>query len=208
MGAIRSRSRPGLGERLRANFLTGLAVVLPAGLTLMLLRWALDFVDDKVAPFLPSWLGERVFGVGFVVFLVVTALIGRAIKGYAGRNALHLGEGVVGRVPVVRSIYVGAKQMVEAAIAKGQTSFRQPCLIEFPRRGVWTLGFIVGPGEGELPGRVGEDLVAVFLATAPNPITGLLYFAPRQDVVLLDMNAEEGLKLVLSGGIAEPRATS
>jgi uncharacterized membrane protein len=199
--------KPGIGERLRANFLTGLAVVLPAGLTLMLLHWALGFVDDKVAPLLPAWLGERVFGLGFVVFLAATAAVGAAIKGYAGRNALRLGEGMLGRVPVVRSIYAGAKQMVEALIAKGQTSFRQPCLIEFPRWGLWTLAFIAGPGEGELPARAGEqDLVAVFLATAPNPITGLLYFAPRRDVILLDMSAEDGLKLVLSAGVAEPRA--
>jgi uncharacterized membrane protein len=198
--------RPGLGERLRADFLTGLAVVLPAGLTVMLVRWALGFVDHRVAPFLPGWLGEgHLAGIGVVAFVAVATLVGALIKGYAGRRVLGVGEALVARLPVVRPVYVGAKQIVETAVAKGGTSFREVCLLEYPERGIWTVVVVTAPTEGEVPLRAGEpDLVGVLVPTAPNPITGFLIFAPRRDLIPIDLSLEDAAKLVFSAGMVGP----
>jgi uncharacterized membrane protein len=201
------RRRPTAGQRLRADFLAGLVIVLPAGLTVMLVTRALDFLDDSITPFLPGWLGEQhILGIGLLLLLVLTTLVGALIKGYVGRRVVGAGEALLQGIPVVRPIYVGAKQIVETAIATRGTSFRQACLVEYPHRGIWTVGFIAGPATGEVRDRlVGEELVSVFLATAPNPITGIFFFVPRGAAVPLAMSAEEALKLVLSGGLAEPK---
>ena len=193
-------------ERVRANFFRGLVVVLPAGGTIVLVLWALGFVDDKVAPFLPGWFGEgHIAGIGLAVFVALTTAVGALLKGYAGRTVVRTGEGLLVRVPFVRPLYVGAKQIVETAIAKGGTSFRQTCLLEYPERGIWTVVAIAGPIEGEVPRRAGEDdLVAVLVPTAPNPITGFLIFAPRRDLIPLDISIEEAAKLVMSAGLVGP----
>jgi uncharacterized membrane protein len=172
----------------------------------VLVLWAVGFVDDKVAPFLPGWFGEgHIAGVGLLAFIALTAAVGALIKGYAGREVVRIGEGALVRVPFVRPVYVGAKQIVETAIAKGGTSFRQTCLLEYPERGIWTVVAMTAPVEGEVPRRVGEeDLVGVLVPTAPNPITGILVFAPRRDLIPLDIGIEDAAKLVMSAGLVGP----
>ena len=123
-------------QRLRADFLTGLAVVLPAGLTVMLLTWAVRLIDRRVLPLIPFDLPfTQVAGAGIVVFGLITIVVGALLRHMLGQRAVRIAEGVVSRVPVARQLYVGAKQLVETAIAKGGTSFRQTCLIEYPERG-------------------------------------------------------------------------
>lgn len=198
--------RPRLLDRLRADFLTGLIVVLPAGLTVMLVLWAVGFVDDKVAPLLPGRLAERhVAGLGLLVFVAATTAVGAVVKGYAGRKVIRIGEGLVAQVPVARAVHLGTKQIVQTAIDKGSTSFRQVCLLEYPDRGTWTPVVLTAPSEGELPRRTGEaDLVGVLVPTTPNPITGYLFFAPRRDLIPLDMSVEDAAKLVMSAGLVGP----
>ena len=192
--------------RLRADFITGLGIVLPAGLTVMLVLWAVGFVDDKVAPLLPGWLGEgHVAGLGLLVFVAATVAVGAAVKGFAGRNAVRLGEGLVARIPLARAVHRGTKQIIETAIDKGSTSFREICMLEYPERGIWTPVVITAPAAGELPRRIGEDdLVGVLVPTAPNPITGFLIFAPRRDLVPVDMSLEDAAKLIMSAGLVGP----
>lgn len=201
------KPRRRLIERLRADFLTGLVVVLPVGLTLMLVRWAIGFVDRRTLPLLPGALGEtQIAGLGVLVFVGVTVLVGAFTRGLIGRGVVRFGEGLVGRVPLVRSVYLGAKQLVETVLRKGGTSFRRTCLIEYPDRGLWTLVFIAGAGEGEIPLRTGEpDLVAVLLPTAPNPLTGWLFYVPRRDIRPLDISFEDGAKLAMSAGLVGPK---
>jgi len=198
--------RPGLLPRLRADFLTGLAIVLPAGLTVMLLTWAVRLIDRRVLPLVPFDLPfTQVAGAGIVVFGLITIVVGALLRHMLGQRAVRIAEGVVKRVPVARQLYVGAKQLVETAIAKGGTSFRQICLVEYPERGTWTVVALTAPIEGELPLKIGEpDLVGVLVPTAPNPITGFLVFAPRRDLIPLDLSLEDAAKLVLSAGLVGP----
>lgn len=198
---------------LRADFLTGLAVVLPVGLTIGLVWWAIGFIDDKITPLVPDaynperFLGREVAGFGLAVFVVFTTLVGTLAKGMAGRQALRAGERVVDRLPVVRSLYNGLKQIAETVFAKSDNSFRQTCLVEYPKKGSWALAFVSTDVLGELPQQAGvPDLVAVFMPTTPNPTSGFLLFLPRRDIVPLDMSLEEGAKAVISAGLVVPTA--
>ncbi len=125
--------------------------------------------------------------------------------GYAGRLVMRTGERVVDRVPVVRSVYGAIKQIFETVLARKSTAFRQVVLVEYPCRGTWAVGFITGVTEGEVQHVTGDVVVNVFVPATPNPTTGFLLFVPRQDVRLLDMTVEEGIKLVISGGIVTPQ---
>jgi uncharacterized membrane protein len=205
------RARPGVVAQLRADFLTGLAVVLPVGLTIGLVWWAVGFIDDKITPLVPAaynpatYLEHDIAGFGLVVFLVFTTLVGALTKGFVGRRILRTAEGWVDRLPVVRSLYNGLKQIVETVFAQSDQSFRQTCLIEYPRKGSWALAFIAADAKGELPVKAGEpDLLAVFMPTTPNPTSGFLLFVPRRDVIVLDMSLEEGAKTIISAGLVTP----
>ena len=200
------RRGPGLTARLRAAFLTGLAIVLPAGLTIMLLVWAVRLIDDRVVPLIPVRLPfMHVAGAGVVFFVAFTIAVGAVTRNMIGQRAVRLAERAVARIPVARRLYLGAKQLVQTAIRKGGTSFREIVLVEYPERGIWQVVLLTAPIEGELPEKIGEsDLVGLLIPTAPNPITGFLVFAPRRDTLALDIRVEDALKLVLSAGLVGP----
>lgn len=204
--------RAGLFTRFRANFLTGLIVVAPVGLTVWLIWTVVGWIDAFVLPLVPdrfqpdAYLGVDFRGVGVVFFLLFTAIIGWLAKGFIGRSIIRLGERLVNRTPVVRSIYGGAKQIAETILAQSESSFDKACLIEYPRRGIWAIAFISTSTKGEIARRdpAGEDMVSVFVPTTPNPTSGFLLFFPRSDVVELDMSVEDAAKLVISAGLVYP----
>jgi uncharacterized membrane protein len=196
-----ARRRSRLGERLRANFLTGLAVVLPAGLTLALIAWAAGLVDARVAPFVPMPFAQ-IAGAGVVVFVLVTVLAGAVARHVAGRRAVRAAEGLVARVPVARVIHAGARQLVAALVERRENAFRQVCLLQYPRPDVWAVGFVAGPAGAGLEQRAGsDDLTAVFLPTTPVPARGYLVYVRRSELRMLDMPLEEALRLAASGGL-------
>lgn len=215
--APRKRRRFG---RLRNSFLTGLVVVLPIGLTLYLIWTVTGWIDSWVLPFIPKplqpgsllgdWLGPKfavnIRGVGVIVFLVFTTLVGWLAKGLIGRSLLGWGERLVNRMPVVRSIYAGLKQIAETVFAQSETNFDKACLVEYPRRGIWAIGFVSTNAKGEIARRIlaEEPIVSVFLPTTPNPTSGFLLFLPASDVVLLDMKVEDAAKLIISAGLVYP----
>lgn len=203
--------KPPLLQRLRGNFFTGLVVVLPIFLTVYLLWATIGFIDAKVVPLVPARynpeniFGRNIFGFGVVVFLIFTTLVGSLTKGFFGHRLLNAGEGLVERMPVVRSIYNALKQIIETMLSQSGTTFQQACLIEYPRKGLWSLAFISTTAKGEIPVRLGEpDLLSVFVPTTPNPTSGFLLFAPRSEVVMIDMTIEEAAKLVISAGLVTP----
>ncbi|SLN60371.1 DUF502 domain-containing protein [Roseisalinus antarcticus] len=208
---------------LRNSFLTGIVVIAPVGLTVWLIWTVVGWVDGFVWPFVPDsyqpnalinrFLGlegaERieinVRGIGVIVFFVFTIMVGWIAKGIIGRSFISWGEGLVGRLPVVRSIYNGAKQLAETVFAQSETSFEKACLIQYPREGIWAIGFISTETRGEVPIKAQtEDMLSVFVPTTPNPTSGFLLFFPRSDVVELDMTIEEAAKLVISAGLVYP----
>jgi len=204
--------RKSLFAGLRANFLTGLVVIAPIGLTIWLIWAVIGWVDGFVLPFVPNrfkpeqYIGINLRGVGVVFFLVFTVLIGWLAKGLIGRSLLRWGESLVARTPVVRSVYNGLKQIAETVFAQSDTSFDRAVLLEYPRKGLWAVAFISTDARGEIDESIPstEQKVAVFLPTTPNPTSGFLLFFPEEDVVELDMSIEDAAKLVISAGLVYP----
>ncbi len=198
---------------LRNNFIAGVVVIAPIGLTVWLIWTVVGWIDGWVLPFVPDrfnpeqYIGINLRGVGVIFFLVFTFLVGSVTKGLVGRSLIRFGESLVGRMPVVRSIYNGVKQIAETVFAQTETSFDQACLIEYPRKGLWALAFISTTAKGEvarkLPADEG-DIISVFLPTTPNPTSGFLLFLPRSEVIELDMTVEDAAKLVISAGLVTP----
>jgi uncharacterized membrane protein len=198
--------------RLRARFLTGLVVIMPVALTVWLIWTVIGWVDGLVLPLIPydlkpaDYIGVNLRGVGVVVFLVFTILVGWIAKGLIGRTLIHFGESLVNRMPVVRSIYSGVKQIAETVFAQSERSFETACLIQYPRKGIWAIGFISTSAKGEIAKRAetGGALLSVFLPTTPNPTSGFLLFLPKEDVIELEMSVEDAAKLVISAGLVYP----
>ncbi|WP_439814407.1 DUF502 domain-containing protein [Zavarzinia sp. CC-PAN008] len=196
-------------ERLRTYFLTGLVVAAPIILTAWLVIWFVNFVDQVVTPLIPpaynpeAYLPFTIPGLGLVIILVALTLLGFLTYNFIGRRLLGLGERIVGRMPIVRTIYGASKQMFETLMSPGGTSFRQVVLIEFPLTGMWTVGFIASNQRTEVHDVTGEDIVTVYLPMAP-PMSGYVIFVPRERLRNLDMTPEEALKLCMSGGLVMP----
>lgn len=217
--------RRGLLGGFRSNFLTGLAVLLPIGLTVWLIWVAIGWIDSWILPFIPhAWqpdtlmmryFGERppfsVRGVGVIIFLVFTVLVGWIAKGIIGRSLIAWGESIVDRMPFVRSIYNGLKQLAQSVLTQGDSKFDKACLIEYPRKGVWSIGFVSTPARGELAESIpdDDDILTVFLAMNLLPPSGFLVFVPRRDVIILNrMTVEDTAKLVISAGLVYPEPGS
>jgi uncharacterized membrane protein len=201
----------GLFARLRASFLTGLIVVLPVGLTIWLIWSVVGWIDSWILPLVPTrfrpdqYFGFDLRGIGVIIFLLFTVIIGWLAKGYIGRSLIRWGEGVVDRMPVVRSVYNGLKQIAETVFSQGETKFDRACVIEYPRKGMWGIGFVSTQVKGELAEKIPEEeVLTVFVATTPNPTSGFLLYVPHRDVVFLDMSVEDAAKLIISAGLVYP----
>ncbi|MEM7490642.1 MAG: DUF502 domain-containing protein [Pseudomonadota bacterium] len=209
-------TRPGFLGRLRNNFLTGLIVIAPIGLTFWLIWSVIGWFDSWVLPFVPFayrpdiWLLQRfdidvdIRGIGVAFFLVFTVIVGWLAKGLIGRSILRWAENLVQKTPVIRSVYGGLKQIAETILAQDQTSFEQACLVEYPRRGIWAIAFVSTSAKGEIAARADADMVSVFLPTTPNPTSGFLLFVPAADIIELEMSVEDAAKLVISAGLVYP----
>ncbi|MGZ2257865.1 DUF502 domain-containing protein [Roseobacter sp. A03A-229] len=215
-------TRRSLISWLRASFLTGLVVIAPVGLTIWLIWSVVGWIDGFVLPLVPGsyqpdrllqdWLGLdpeiqiNIRGIGVVIFLMFTVLVGWMAKGIIGRSLIRYGESLVERTPVVRTIYSGIKQISETVFAQSERSFEKACLIEYPRRGIWAIGFISTTTKGEVAarGNQGAPMLSVFVPTTPNPTSGFLLFFPSDDVIELDMTVEDAAKLVISAGLVYP----
>jgi uncharacterized membrane protein len=197
-------------RRVRGYFLTGVLVTAPIAFTLWLAWNVIVFVDEKVKQLIPdAYLLQfpapfRVPGFGLVALFVALTLIGMLAAGLIGRTLIRIGEGIVERMPVLRSIYSASKQVIETVVGQNAQSFREVVLIEFPRKDCWTVGFLTGAAKGEIARVDKEGMVNVFVPTTPNPTSGYLVFVPRRDVRKLAMTVEDGIKLVVSGGIVAP----
>jgi uncharacterized membrane protein len=204
---------------LRASFLTGLVVVLPVGLTIYVVWGVVGWIDGWILPLIPSAyqpeaLMQRFFGpevnfpvrgLGVLVFLVFTALVGSVARGLIGRSLVRKAEEIVDRVPLVRSVYSGVKQITETFFAKSEKNFERTCLVEFPREGYWAVGMVATKPKGEIADKLpnGEGMVAVFIGLTPLT-SGILIFVPERDVIILDLKADEAVKLIVSAGLVYP----
>ena len=197
-------------SRIRRCFITGILVTAPVGITFYVAWLFVSFVDAKVTPFIPqsynpsSYLPFDLPGVGLVVLLVFLVLVGWIAAGVGGRYLVHLGERILRRMPVIRNIYGAVKQIFETVFTSQSQAFREVVLFEYPRRGCWALGFITGKTKGEVQNVTSDEVVNVFLPTTPNPTSGYLLFLPVKELIPLNMTVEEGIKMIISGGIITP----
>ena len=197
----------GILARLRSWFLTGLLVTAPVLLTVYITWTAVQLIDNQVASLLP-WVSQHSFtslpGVGLIIGVMMITLIGAVAAGFLGRWIIRLGESILNRMPVVRSIYGAIKQILETVISTQSDAFREVILVEYPRRGLWVIGFVTGSTKEEVARRISGNMVNVFVPTTPNPTSGFLLFCPRKDLIFMDMSVEDAVKLVVSGGIVTP----
>jgi uncharacterized membrane protein len=203
--------RIGLFHRLRNYFLTGVVITAPITITAYLGWKFLLYLDDRTSVLIPAkynpenYLPFAVPGIGLVMTVVGLTLIGALTANFLGRYLIEVGERVVNRMPVVRSVYNALKQILETAVSSSSTSFRQVVLVEYPRKGIWAVAFLTANTSGEVERRFdGREMINVFLPTTPNPTSGFLLFVPKEDAIFLDMSVEEGIKLVISAGMVIP----
>ncbi|MEQ8481481.1 MAG: DUF502 domain-containing protein [Hoeflea sp.] len=205
------QKRVGASRRLRNYFLTGLIIVAPLAITAYLTWTFVGWVDSWVKPYIPTiynpdnYLPFAVPGFGLLTALFLITVIGFLTANLVGRSIIAFGESLLDRMPLVRSLYKGLKQIFETVLAEQSSSFKQAALIEYPRRGLWSIVFIATDTKGEVNHRLAEqDSISVFLPTTPNPTSGFLLFVPREDVMILDMSVEEAAKMVISAGLVSP----
>ena len=207
-----AHSRLGFGARLRNYFLTGLVIAGPLGITVYLTLSLIEWIDGWVKPLIPAaynpdnYLPFAVPGFGLIVAGFSLVMLGFLTANIIGRTVVGLGEQMLGRMPLVRNIYAGLKQIFETVLSQKSQSFQQVGLVEYPRRGLWAIVFIATDARGEVDARIprSERLKSVFLPTTPNPTSGFLLFVPESDLILLDMSVEDAAKLVISAGLVTP----
>ncbi len=196
--------------RLRTYLLAGVLVTAPISITIYIAWIFIDYVDGKITPMIPvkynpeTYLPFSIHGLGLLIVILALILIGALTGGLLGRWVLRSSEHILARMPVVRGIYATVKQVFETVLSHQSDAFRQVVMIEYPRRGIWALGFLTGATLGEVQNLTTEEVLNIFLPTTPNPTSGFLLFVPKAEVLLLDMTVEEGIKMVMSGGIVTP----
>ena len=184
--------------RLRDIFLTGLFVFIPIAITIWIVVWLLAFVNNLVLPILRYIMPiPNIPGIGLLITLVLIFIIGLIAQNYFGKKVISLWDSIINRIPIVRSIYLAVKQLMENLFnQKGKGKFKETVLVEFPRKGMYSIGFIANKTEVD-----GEIYYLVYVPTAPNPTSGYTVFVKEDDVIHTDMSVEDATKIILSGGI-------
>lgn len=199
---------------LRAYLFSGILVAAPLVLTLYVAWSAVTAIDSVMTRLLPGrfsldqYVPFHVPGIGLLTATLIFIVIGWLAAGFFGRFFLSIGERIMDRTPIIRGLYSAIKQIFEAVFQRDKTSFRQVVMLEYPRKGLWTLGFVTGSAKGEVREKGEKGLLSVFIPTTPNPTSGFLLFVPEDEVTLLSMTVEQGIKMVVSAGIVAPPAPS
>jgi uncharacterized membrane protein len=196
----------------RRYLIAGLLVWVPVGITWFVIKFMIDLMDQTVL-LLPeslrpeNLLGYRIWGLGVVLTVVILLVTGMIVANLVGRKLVSIGERLLDRIPLVRSIYSGVKQVMETMLAGSGKSFRSVVLVEYPRREMWTLAFLTGEhGVKEMEDKTGQELSHIFVPTTPNPTSGFFLVVPSSDVIVLDMSIDDGLKMIMSAGVVVPKA--
>lgn len=193
---------------MKRYLIAGLLVWVPLGVTVMVVRLLVGFMDQTLlllpARYQPdNLLGFHIPGLGVVLSVIIVLSTGIVVANLFGRKLVQLWENMLARIPLVRTIYAGVKQILETVFSSGQ-SFRKVLLVEYPRKGLWTLGFQSGTTRGEAQAKTGVEVINVFIPTTPNPTSGFFIMVPRDEVIELDMSVDDGLKMIISAGVVVP----
>ena len=197
-------------SRFRRYLITGLLVWLPLGVTLLVVKLLVDLMDQTLVVLPEAYRPDRLLGIhipglGVVLSVLVVLSTGVVMAHFFGQQLLAAWEAILNRIPLVRSIYSSVKQLSETLLSSGGQSFRKVLLIEYPRKGLWTLAFQTGTEVGEAQAKTGEEVINVYVPTTPNPTSGFFLMVPRRDAVELEMSVDEGLKMIISMGVVVPK---
>ncbi len=191
----------------RKKIVTGLLLLFPFVLTIMILKFIFGLLDGFLGQYFTRFLPRRIPGLGIISTFILAYFLGLIGSNIIGRRIVGLGERIFVKVPVARGIYSSAKQLVNTFSSSNSNSFKRVILLEYPRLGLYTLGFITREGFGEVQEKTREHVVNVFIPTTPNPTSGYLIMVPKDKVIPLDMSVEDGIRIIVSGGIASPEET-
>ncbi|HZD52374.1 MAG TPA: DUF502 domain-containing protein [Woeseiaceae bacterium] len=196
-------------KRLRRYLVAGLLVWIPIGVTLAVVYWLVRLMD-KTLILLPrayhpeNWLGFHIPGLGIILTLLLLLVTGLFAANFVGHSMVAIGESLLDRIPFVRSIYSGAKNFAEIVFSESNQTFKKVLLVEYPRKGVYTLAFQSATNLGEVQARTGEEVVCAFVPTTPNPTSGFIVMLPKDDVIELDMEVDAAIKMIVSLGVVVP----
>lgn len=199
-------------SRIRKYFISGLLVWMPLIITLFVIKFLVDLLSKSLLllphDFQPdTLLGFHIPGIGVILTLLIIFCTGLLVANFMGRKLVELGDSMMGRIPLVRSVYTGVKQVTETLFKPGGQSFRKVLLVEYPCAGVWSMAFQTGEVSKDIEGELGgEKMVSYFIPTTPNPTSGFLMMAPKSKVKELDISVDQALKFVISLGVVQPGA--
>jgi len=196
-------------KRFRTYIVTGLLVWVPLGITVFLVKFMVGFVDQILLLLPPNLRPEALFGfnipgLGIVLSLLILIFTGVLAANFFGRKLVSVWESMLDRIPLVRSVYSAAKTFAEVVLTDNTQSFKEVLLIQYPRKGLYSLCFQTSTNLGEVQSRTGEEVICVFVPTTPNPTSGVMIMVPKKDVIVLDMQIEEAVKMVVSLGVVVP----
>ncbi len=198
-----------LRTSLKNYFLTGLLVILPVFITAYVI-WFLIRAMDVVLKYVPAkylpdtYLPFHVPGLGLILVVIIILVVGLLFRNLAGRKVVHFWENMVDRIPLVRIIYSGVKQLLESFFLQKNDAFKRVALLEYPRRGAYVIGFITGESKGEVQSKTDQNMMNIFVPTTPNPTSGFYILIPKDELIILNMTVEDAFKLIISGGIFSP----
>ena len=196
-------------KSIKGVFLTGVVAVIPAGVTIYILYLIIKLMNNLVR-FIPAryhpdqLLPFHIPGLGVIITLILIFTIGLVTRSYLGKKLARLGDRMVRRIPLVRGIYNALKQFVDAVFSDKGQSFKRAVLLEYPRKGLYSIAFVTGVARGEVQAKTSQRCVNVFVPTTPNPTSGFYIMVPEGDMITLDMTVEEAFTLIISGGIVSP----
>ncbi|MEW6183737.1 MAG: DUF502 domain-containing protein [Bacillota bacterium] len=204
MSKTEKARRKSIKRNLRNYFLTGMAVILPAAVTVYILWKIFGFVDGLIGGLVVRFLPFGIPGLGLVITVVLILSVGVLVTNVVGRRLLFYWESVVYRIPLANTLYRTAKEIVDTFSQEKKQVFREVVMVRFPHPESWAVGFLVGEVGGIIRNAVGQELVKVLVPHVPVPMSGFLIFVPREDIVFLNIPVEDGLRMIVSTGIIEP----
>lgn len=190
-------------QRIRTYLLTGFLVVLPAGVTIFVLLALFRFLDSLLGPVF-RFFEIEIPGLGLISGILLILVVGFMASNVLGRRLVSLVDAVILRIPFARTIYAATKQLGDTMLQQNRTAFKEAVLLEWPRPGLYSVGFVTGQARGEAQAKTSENIVNVFVVSTPNPTTGFLCMVPESQLIRLEMSVEDALKLVVSAGILAP----
>jgi uncharacterized membrane protein len=196
---------------MKRYFITGLLIWAPLGITLWVLSFILGMMDQSIMLLPVAWqpralVGFNIPGVGALITLLIVFITGLLTANFIGQRLVRWWEALLHRIPVVRSIYQSVKQISDTVFSPSGQAFRQAVLVQYPRQGSWTIGFLTGTPGGEIAKHLGNDMVSLYVPTTPNPTSGFFLMVPKADVIELEMSVEDALKYLISMGVVTPTA--